>query len=57
MPLRGLIALVGRPEVPKQQEEIRCKWQIVFFFFFSFNPVLSWRHLVPPELNFSQTLS
>ena len=28
-----------------------------FFFLFSANPVLSWRHLFPPELTLSQTLS
>ena len=33
--LKGLTALVGRSEVPKQQEEINCKWQIVLFFFYT----------------------
>ena len=56
-PLRVLTALVERPEVPKQQEEINCKWQTFIFFLLytklkqvSFNSGLSWRHLDQPEL-------
>ena len=39
---------IGRPEVPKEQEEINCKWHSFFFFFLytklkeaSFKSVLS----------------
>ena len=30
--LKVLTSSVGRPEVPKQQEEINCKWQTFFPF-------------------------
>ena len=52
--MRALISLVGRPEVPKWQEEI--KLQVADISFFSSNLVLSWRHLVPLELNFLSIL-
>ena len=51
-----LTASVGRPEVPKGQEEIKLQMANFFFFSFSFNPVLLWRHLAPPELNFISDL-
>ena len=53
--LKGLTALVGRSEVPKQQEEINCKCQTFFFLPYTklkeayFNSVLPWQHLVLPE--------
>ena len=51
--VRMLTASVGRPEVPKGQEEIKLQMANFFFFFpFSFNPVLLWRHLAPPGLNY-----
>ena len=40
--MRVLIASVGRPEVLKQQEEIKLQVADFFFFLFSSNPVLSW---------------
>ena len=39
---RVLIASVGRPEVLKQQEEIKLQVADFFFFLFSSNPMLSW---------------
>ena len=59
--LRRLTGSVGRPEVLKRQEEINSRGQTFFTSLHkikgaSFNPVLSWRHLVPPELIFISNL-
>ena len=53
--MRVLIALVGRPEVPKWQEEVKLQVVDFFFFFFS-NPVFSWWHLVLAEPDFISNL-
>ena len=50
--VRVLIGSVERPEVSKQQEESGR-----LFFFSSSNPVLSWHHLVPPELDLKLELT
>ena len=39
--MRVLMALVGRPEVPKEQEEIKLQVADIFILFSS-NRVLSW---------------
>ena len=51
--MRVLIASVGRSVVPKHQEEMTPHLVV---FFSSSNPVLSWWHLVLPELNFISNL-
>ena len=53
--MRVLIALVGRPEVPEWQEEVKLQeagFFVLFCFVFFSNPVLSWWHLVPAEPDF-----
>ena len=39
--VRVLMALVGKPEVPKKQEEVKLQVADISFLFTS-NPVLSW---------------